>query len=382
MTNNDAILEGKHFMNGDEACAEGAIAGGCRFFAGYPITPQSEIAERMSSRLPKIEGTFIQMEDELASIAATLGAAWGGQRAITAISGPGFSLMMENIGLGMMTETPCVITNIQRGSPSTGLPTTVGQGDMMQAKWGSHGDYGVIAYAPSSPQEMFDHTWKAFNTAEQYRMPVFVMADETIGHMRERVQIDSEAVKIRERRTPEVDPEEFQPFKPDDDLVPRMATAGTGYRVHVTGLTHDERGYPSINEEAQDKLVRRLVNKVDKNKDEIIELEKRKVSDAEVVIVSYGIASRTALSALKKARDQGMKVGLVRLVTVWPFPFEQIQKLSTEVKGFVVPEINLGQIVTEVERAAGDKAEVRLVSHAGGGLHTPDQIMTELEDLY
>ena len=375
------LLTGKHFMNGDEACAEGAIAAGCRFFAGYPITPQSEIAERMSERMPEIDGTFIQMEDELASIAAVLGGAWGGQRAMTATSGPGFSLMMENLGLGMMTETPCVLVNIQRGSPSTGLPTTVGQGDMMQAKWGSHGDYGVIAYAPSSPQEMFDYTVKAFNMAERFRMPVLVMADETIGHMRERVEIDEGRVEIYPRRKPEVDPEEFIPFKPDDDLVPPMASAGEGYRVHVTGLTHDEYGYPDISVEAQDKLVRRLVNKVQKNKDDIIELNQRQVEDADYLIVSYGIASRTAMGALKQARDRGINVGLVRLVTVWPFPTEVIAELSEQVEGIVVPEINLGQIVREVERAAGDKAPVKLVCHAGGGLHQPEQILDALEEL-
>ncbi|MFP4588646.1 MAG: 2-oxoacid:acceptor oxidoreductase subunit alpha [Candidatus Bipolaricaulota bacterium] len=375
------VLEGKHFWHGDEACAEGAIAGGCRFFAGYPITPQSEIAERMSHRLPRLGGSFIQMEDELASMAAVLGGAWGGQRAMTATSGPGFSLMMENLGLGMMTETPCVLVNIQRGSPSTGLPTLVGQGDMMQAKWGSHGDYGVIAYAPSSPQEMFDYTLKAFNTAEKYRMPVLVMADETIGHMRERVEVDKDKIEIIPRRKPEVPPEEFLPFKPDDDLVPPMASAGEGYRVHVTGLTHNEQGYPQIDAETQDKLVRRLVDKVLTNKDDIIELEEREIEDAETLIVSYGIASRTAMGALKMARDQGIKVGLLRLTTVWPFPDERIEELADTVKGMVVPEINLGQISNEVQRAAKGKCEVQLVPHAGGGLHRPDQILEALEEL-
>lgn len=376
-----AILTGKHFMNGDEACAEGALAAGCRFFAGYPITPQSEIAERMSKRMPEVGGRFIQMEDELSSIAAVLGGSWGGSRSMTATSGPGFSLMMENIGLGMMTETPCVIANIQRGSPSTGLPTAVGQGDMMQAQWGSHGDYGVIAYAPTSPQEMFDFTVKAFNKAEQYMMPVFVMADEKIGHMRERVEIDESKVEIYPRRKPDVNPDEFKPYKPEDDLVPRMASAGEGYRVHVTGLTHNEQGYPQLDVETQQEKVGRLVDKVEKNKDDIVEIDTIGVEDAEVLIVSYGMAFRTAMGAYKQAREKGIKAGIVRLVTVWPFPSEQIKEFSKQVKGIVVPEINLGQMVREVERASAGNAEVRLVPHPGGGLHKPEQILDRLEAL-
>lgn len=379
--NDKAIMTGKYFMNGDEACAEGAIAAGCRFFAGYPITPQSEIAERMSSRLPEVGGRFIQMEDELSSIAAVLGGSWGGARSMTATSGPGFSLMMENIGLGMMTETPCVIANIQRGSPSTGLPTAVGQGDMMQAQWGSHGDYGVIAYAATSPQEMFDYTVKAFNKAEQYMMPVFVMADEKIGHMRERVVIDEDEVEIYPRRKPDVDPDEFLPYEPKDDLVPQMASAGEGYRVHVTGLTHNKKGYPQLDVETQKEKVSRLVNKVQKNKDDIVEIEEIGVEDAEVLIVSYGMAFRTAMGAYKRAREKGIKVGIVRLVTVWPFPDERIEELSSKVKGMVVPEINLGQIVREVERASHGKCDVQLVPHAGGGLHQPEQILESLEDI-
>ncbi len=379
--NDEAIMTGQHFMNGDEACAEGALAAGCRFFAGYPITPQSEIAERMSKRMPEVGGRFIQMEDELSSIAAVLGGSWGGSRSMTATSGPGFSLMMENIGLGMMTETPCVIANIQRGSPSTGLPTAVGQGDMMQAQWGSHGDYGVIAYAPTSPQEMFDFTVKAFNKAEQYMMPVFVMADEKIGHMRERVEIDASKVEIYPRRKPEVDPDEFKPYEPDEDLVPHMASAGEGYRVHVTGLTHNQQGYPQLDVETQQEKVGRLVDKVEENKDDIVEIDTIGIEDAEVLIVSYGMAFRTAMGAYKQARDKGIKVGIVRLVTVWPFPDEQISKFSQQVKGIVVPEINLGQMVREVERASAGNAEVKLVPHPGGGLHEPKQILESLEAL-
>ncbi|MCK4694090.1 MAG: 2-oxoacid:acceptor oxidoreductase subunit alpha, partial [Anaerolineales bacterium] len=318
------ILAGEHFLNGDVACAEGAIAAGCRFFAGYPITPQSEIAERMANRLPKIGAHFLQMEDELASMAAVLGAVWGGVKAMTATSGPGFSLMMENIGLGIMTETPCVVVNIQRGGPSTGLPTATSQGDMMQARWGTHGNHEVIAYAPSSPQEMFDLTVKAFNTAERYRLPVLIMADEIVGHMMERVLIDPDKIELVPRRKPTVPYKDYIPFKPGEDLVPEMASAGEGYRVHVTGLTHNELGYPDMTVEAQDRLINRLTQKIRKNSDKIIEFEEEGVDDAEVVLVTYGINARTSWRAMELAREKGIKVGMLRLITVWPFPSEPI----------------------------------------------------------
>jgi len=378
----DGILKGTYFMNGDEACAEGAIAAGCRMFAGYPITPQSEIAERISLRLPQVGGVFIQMEDEISSIAAVLGGAWGGLKTMTATSGPGFSLMMENLGLGMMTETPCVIVNVQRGDPSTGLPTLVGQGDMMQARWGSHGDYGVIALSPSSPQEMFELTIRAFNLAETYRLPVLVMSDEVVGHMFERVMIDPEKIEVVPRKKPTVPPEEFLLYEPGDDLVPKgMPAFGDGYRVHVTGLTHDERGYPAINAEAQARLVTRLKEKIEANAERIIDVEKTDIDGADVVIVSYGISARTSIGALHEAKGKGLKVGLLRLVTVWPFPDAIIRDLADKVAGFVVVEINLGQIVREVERAAGGKAIVRSVPHAGGDIHDPAAITAAIEEV-
>ncbi|HHK66846.1 MAG TPA: 2-oxoacid:acceptor oxidoreductase subunit alpha [Candidatus Acetothermia bacterium] len=378
----EGILAGTHFMNGDEACAEGAIAAGCRLFAGYPITPQSEIAERISLRLPQVGGVFIQMEDEISSIAAVLGGAWGGLKAMTATSGPGFSLMMENLGLGMMTETPCVIVNIQRGGPSTGLPTLVGQADMMQARWGSHGDYGVIALSPSSPQEMFELTIRAFNLAETYRLPVLVMSDEVVGHMFERVTIDPDKIEVVPRRKPTVPPEEFRLYEPGEDLVPMgMPAFGDGYRVHVTGLTHDERGYPVIDSETQAQLVTRLKEKIERNADRIIDIERTDLDDADVVIVTYGISARTSLGALREVQEKGMKVGMLRLVTVWPFPDAIIAELAERVAGFVVPEINLGQIVREVERAAGGKAIVRSVPHAGGDIHDPAAITVAIEEV-
>jgi 2-oxoglutarate ferredoxin oxidoreductase subunit alpha len=369
-------LAGEFFMSGDDACAEGAISAGCRFFAGYPITPATEIAERMSERLPEVGGNYIQMEDELASMAAILGASWADTKAMTATSGPGFSLMMENIGLGIITETPCVVVNIQRAGPSTGLPTLTGQGDMMQARWGSHGVYSIIALSPSSPQELYDLTIRAFNLSEKYRLPVLVMSEAATGHMYEKVVIPPAGdIELVPRRKPTVPPEAYLPYKPDPDLVPPMATAGEGYHLHVTGLTHDERGYPEMTAEAQDRLVRRLVDKIEKNKADIIELEEDGIQDAEVVICTYGISARVSRIAVEQARDEGVRVGMLRLITVWPFPDDRIRDIAREVKAFVVPEINYGQIVLEVERCACGMAKVVLVPHMGGGVHTPELIL-------
>jgi len=371
------FLAGQFFMMGDEACAEGAIAAGCRFFAGYPITPASEVAEYMAERMPQVGGTFIQMEDELASMAAVLGASWGGVKAMTATSGPGFSLMMENLGLGVMTETPCVVVNVQRGGPSTGLPTLVGQGDMMQARWGSHGPYEIIALSPSSPQQLFDLTIRAFNLAEKYRAPVLVMADAEVGHMTEKVVIPPpEEIEVFPRRKATSPPEEYLPFEPEEDLVPPMVNFGKGYHVHVTGLTHDERGYPVTDDpQAQERLIRRLIEKIRRNKEDIIELEERDLDDAEVVVLSYGISARTALWPIELARREGIRVGYLRLITVWPFPEERLRELTGRVKAFVVPEINYGQIALEVERCSAGQAEVILVPHAGGDIHEPGRVL-------
>lgn len=369
------ILTGEHFIHGDAACAEGGIAAGCSFFAGYPITPATEVAERMARRLPETGGIYIQMEDEIASMAAILGASWGGAKAMTSTSGPGFSLMMENIGLGMMTETPCVVVNIQRGGPSTGLPTLVGQADVMQARWGSHGDYGCIALAPSSPQECFDLTVRAFNLSEIYRQPVFVMADEVVGHMTEKVVIPrAEDLEVIQRAKPDRSPADYLPFDSTGDLPARMAVVGQGYHVHVTGLTHDERGYPVITDAVQERNVRHIVDKIRKNAHKIIDVEKIHADDAEVVVVAYGCTSRVARQAVENLRSQGRKVGLLRLVTVWPFPSNLIRELAPSVKAFVVPEINYGQIAYEVERTAQGRAEVMLMALMGGSIHTPAEI--------
>jgi len=373
-------LVGEFFMSGDEACAEGAISAGCRFFAGYPITPATEIAERMSVRLPEVGGTYIQMEDELASMAAILGASWGGVRAMTATSGPGFSLMMENIGLGVMLETPCVVVDIQRAGPSTGLPTLTGQGDMMQARWGSHGCYSLIALSPDSPQELYHLTIKAFNLSERYRVPVLVMSEAATGHMYEKVVIPpANEIEIVPRRKPTIPPEKYLPYKPDPDLVPPMANAGEGYRFHATGLTHDERGYPVATAEVQDRLVRRLVEKIERNKSDIIELEEDGTDDAEVIVCAYGVSARVSLIAVRRAREEGIKAGILRLITVWPFPDSRIRELAQRVKAFIVPEINYGQIVLEVERCAGGGAKTILVPHMGGRVHNPESILDAIK---
>ncbi|HXX59584.1 MAG TPA: 2-oxoacid:acceptor oxidoreductase subunit alpha [Dehalococcoidales bacterium] len=369
-------MAGTYFYSGDEACAEGAIAAGCRFFAGYPITPATEIAEHLSERMPEIGGTYIQMEDEIASMAAVLGAAWGGKKAMTATSGPGFSLMMENIGLGAMLETPCVVVDIQRAGPSTGLPTMNGQGDMMQARWGSHGVYSIIALSPSSPQELFDLTIRAFNLSEKYRVPVLIMGDEAIGHMYEKVTVPPlEKLQLITRKKPDAASENVQPYAVTEDMIPPMPETGAGHRFHVTGLTHDERGYPVMTAAAQDKLVSRLINKIELNRRHIVQFEEQDIKGAEVVVCSYGISARVASIAIEQARAEGIKVGFFRLITVWPFPEEKIREIAGKIKAFVVPEVNNGQISLEVERASAGYAKTILVPHLGGGVHDPAVIL-------
>jgi len=377
------VLTGAHFMDGDHAACEGAIAAGARFSAGYPITPSTEVVERFSQRAPKIGATFIQMEDELAASITILGAVWGGVKAFTVTSGPGFSLMMEHIGYAVMTETPCVFIDVQRGGPSTGLPTLPAQADMMQVKWGSHGDYEIIALCPNSPQECFDLTIKAFNFSEQYRTPVFVMMDEVVGHMTEKVVIPSaDEIEVEPRRWTTKDKSTFQLFAPcGDELVPEMVKAGDGYKVHVTGLTHDERGYPNGTVAVQDRMVRRLVNKIRNNAEKICLTEEHDIEGADVVVISYGITSRIAQRAVESARAKGIKAGSLRLITAWPFPERIIRALAPKVKGLIVPEINLGQMVREVERCAGGHCRVVPIDHAGGTVHNPEQILKAIEEV-
>lgn len=369
------VLTGVHYLDGDFACGEGAMAAGCRFVAGYPITPSTEVVERISRRFPMMGGTFIQMEDEMASMAAVVGASWTGTKSMTVTSGPGFSLMMENIGLGAMMETPCVVVNVQRGGPSTGLPTMVGQADMMQARWGSHGDYEIIALCPQSPQEAFDLTIDAFNLSEVYRVPVLVMMDECVGHMTEKVVIPpAENIDIVPRKLTKQPREQYVPYAAGPAGVPEFARAGDGYRFHTTGLTHDERGYPVMSAECQVKCVTRLVDKIRANADQIVRYEEDDTEGADVIVVAYGITARVARMGAELARKAGVKVGFIRLIVVWPFPEKRIRELSAGAKAFVVPEINFGQMVLEVERCAAGRAATVLVPHAGGGVHDPQDI--------
>ena len=374
------VLTGLHFMDGDHAACEGALAAGCRFVAGYPITPSTEVVERFAARIPMVGGVFIQMEDELASSIAVQGAVWGGRKTLSVTSGPGFSLMMEHIGLAAITETPGVWVDVQRGGPSTGLPTLPGQADMMQARFGSHGDYEIIAVVPNSPQECFDLMIKAFNLSETYRCPVMFMMDEVVGHMVERVEIPpADRISVVPRKFTSKPKGEYLPFATTaEDLVPEMTKAGDGYRIHVTGLTHDERGYPAMNAAAQDKLVRRLLRKIRNNAEKLVDVQEDFLDDAEIVVVSYGITSRIAKSAVEDARARGIKAGHMRLRIVWPFPVERIRQLCQRTKAFLMPELNMGQVVLELERVVAGKAKVVGIPHAGGSVHAPEAILSTI----
>ena len=376
------VLTGIHFMDGDHAACEGALAAGCRFVAGYPITPSTEIVERFAARIPLVGGIFIQMEDELAASIAILGAAWGGKKVMSVSSGPGISLMMEHLGYAFITETPSVWVDVQRGGPSTGLPTLPAQADMMQVKWGSHGDYEIIALSPNSPQECFDLMIQAFNLTEIWRVPVFFMMDEVVGHMTERVEIPTaDRIEVVERKWTQRRPGEYKVFETrEDDLVPCMTQAGMGHRIHVTGLTHDERGYPAMTPEAQEKLLTRLTNKIRLNADRIVDIREDGVEGAEVVVVSFGITSRIAMAAVERARAEGLKVGHLRLVICWPFPATRIKELRGQVKAFVVPELNLGQMVLEVERAVAGQTQVISLPHCGGTVHEPEVILAAIRE--
>jgi len=378
------ILTGVYFMQGDIACAEGALAAGCKFFGGYPITPASEIAERMAERLPEVGGVYIQMEDELASIAAVVGSSWTGAKSMTATSGPGISLMQENIGYAVATETPCVLINVQRGGPSTGIPSIHLQGDIIQARRGSHGEYKIIALAPASAQEMFDFTIDAFNLAEKYRTPVFVLADAFVGHMREEVIIP-EPEKIyrvqRKLRDSGTSGGKFRGFL-DEDVAP-MPIFGYGFKTHVTGSCHNDFGQRNvIDAEALDYYIKRLNNKISKRAHEIISVS-QDMDGKEVALISYGSCYRAAREALNILEDEGMRqVGSFRLITVWPFPRVQIQELARKVKSIIVLENNLGQITPYVEAAAGGQAEVIfLPPRVLGTLHDPHAIVDKVKEV-
>lgn len=371
------LASGKYFTDGNFATTEGAILAGCRFFAGYPITPSSEVLERMSKRLPEIGGHFIEMEDEIGSMAAIIGASNAGLKSMTATSGPGFSLMQENIGLGMITETPTVVLNEMRAGPSTGMPTRVGQGDVMQARWGSHGDLAPITYSPNSVQESFDLTINAFNAAETYRQPVIIASDQVIGHLSEILQVknieDYEVIQRLTRKSPD---ETKRVFDYSEDFIP-MFVAGTGFRGNVDSLTHDEKGYPSNEPIIEKEMVEHLLNKVKRNEERIVKYEEFLVEDAKTVVVAYGITSRAAKQAVKLARKENLKVGLFRPVTLWPFPERRIKELSENVKTFIVPEINYGQYAHPVREFSG--TDTREVHFPPGAIPDYKIILKEIE---
>jgi 2-oxoglutarate ferredoxin oxidoreductase subunit alpha len=372
------------FILGDMACVYGGLLAGCSFFGGYPITPASEVAEGMARRLPRVGGTYIQMEDEIGSIAAVIGAAWGGAKSMTATSGPGFSLMMENYGYAVMTETPCVIVNVQRTGPSTGQPTLGAQGDMMQVRWGTHGDLEAIAFAPSTVQECMDYTIEAFNLSEKYRHPVCVMTDGEVGHLRERIVIpDEKDLRIIDRIEATIDKKKFIPFSESQtrkSKVPDFPTFGSGYRTYVTGLTHNEKGFPATDKQKDhEKLVKRITSKITDDADKLVMVEKINLDDSNIAFVTYGATARPAESAVELARKKGIKAGMFRLKIVWPFPEKEIKNLSNKVDKIIVPEMNLGQIYHPVRECAEGNCEVVLAPKIGGEMHLPNELLKYLE---
>jgi 2-oxoglutarate ferredoxin oxidoreductase subunit alpha len=376
------VMTGSHTLTGNQACAEGAIAAGCRFLSSYPLPPSIEIIQHYTKRAKDVDGVFIQMEDEVSVLAAVLGASWAGKRALTVTSGPGLSLMMEHLGLGVMLETPCVIVDVQRRGPSEGIPHGASQGDVMQARWGSHGDYEVIAFAPKSPQEMFTLMIDAFNLSEKYRTPVLVLSDDYLAHMTETVVIpEAKEISIEPRKHFKGKKDKYLPFKYDADLIPPMVNAGEGYKFHVTGLTHDERGYPVMNEECQEWNVHRLVRKIRSHSEEIIRVEKKELKEAEVAIVHYGVTTKMVERAIEEAKKEGLKVGSIRLITVWPFPDKEIRALSKKVKALVVPEVNFGQVFAEVQRCNYGNAELSFVSYENKNIEDTEPLLNAIRSL-
>lgn len=370
------VKAGNYFWSGNEACAEAAIIAGCRFFAGYPISPANEIPEHLSELLPLVDGIFMQMEDEIASIGAIMGASWGGRKAMTATSGPGFSLMQETIGWGFMTETPCVIVDVQRVGPGTGQATKCGQGDVMQARWGTHGDYAAIALSPNSVQEMFELTIRAFNVAEKYRTPVILLTDETTAHVREQITVPpKESITIVDRKKPKAEDKAFF----GSEKVAPMPAVGEGFNVAVTASTHDEYGVRFTQDAAVHRRMLEALNaKINNHADDIVEVENYKVDDCDVGIVSFGCTSRAVYEAVETAEAKGLRVGFVRLKTIWPFPEKAVKRLAENAEKIIVPEMNLGQIVREVQRVACKSEVVALNKIGGGQLITPEEIYAKI----
>ena len=371
------------FIQGNEACAEGAIAAGVRFFAGYPITPSSEIAHTMARRLPPLGGVFIQMEDEIASMGAVVGASVAGLKAMTATSAAGFTLMQEFINYASVVEIPCVIVNVQRGGPGGGSATRPAQGDVMAARWGSHGDHPIISLAVSSVREMFYLTIKAVNLSEKFRVPVILLSDELIGHLREKIELpDPQEVEIANRKRPEFPREQFEPYDAPEDGVPPMASFGEGYRVvGYFRLVRNKKGHPDSDPKIQDFLTRRLHNKIYRHLDEIILWEELNLQDAELAVFAYGSPVRSAMRAMKMARAHGLKVGIFKAITLWPFPDHLIKQLATRVKKIIVPEMNLGLLILEVQRCSSGKAEIFPVQKVDGGVITAQEIFEKIEEV-
>lgn len=363
-------------LMGNEACAEGALAAGVRFYGGYPITPSNEIGEIMSSRLPEVGGKFIQMEDEIGSMACIIGASIAGLKSMTATSGPGFSLMQENIGFAAMAEVPCVVVNVMRAGPSTGMPTLPSQGDAMQARWGTHGDHPSIVLCPASVKEVFSLTVTAVNFSEKFRMPVILLMDEVIGHLREKVILPQpESISVIDRPRPNCPPEWYKPYEDTKSGVPPMAAFGDGYRYHITGLTHDIMGFPTTKKDEVEHLIQRLFRKIRQAFDEIMLYETFLMEDATTAIIAYGCVSRSAKSAVLQLRKEGMKVGMLKLTTLWPFPRVAVESLPEQVQDLMVPEMNMGQIYREVVRVNSGRRRVRKVNRVDGELITPQEII-------
>lgn len=371
------------FWQGNEACAEGAIAAGCRFFAGYPITPSTEIAEVLSKRLPEVGGKFIQMEDEIASLGAVLGASAAGVKSMTATSGPGFSLMQEHIGYASMAEVPCVVVNVQRGGPSTGLPTKAHQGDMMQARWGTHGDHPVVAVCPSSVRECFDLTIESFNISEMFRLPVIVMMDEVVGHMREKMLVPEEdEIKIYLRKKPQIPPENYRHYSDETNYLAPFASFGEGYRFIIEGLTHDEYGFASNDPKVIAKKMERLKKKIEDNKDRLEHVILYECENADVIVFAYGCTARSAQQAIIWARKEGLKVGFVKPLVIWPFPEKKLlETIKTSVKAVLVPELNQGQMVLEVERVVAGRVGVFGMERVDGEMITPQEILEKIKEI-
>jgi 2-oxoglutarate ferredoxin oxidoreductase subunit alpha len=364
-------------LQGNEACARGALAAGCRFFGGYPITPSTEIAEVLANELPKVGGVFIQMEDEIASIAAVVGASVGGLKSMTATSGPGFSLMQENIGYAAMAEIPCVIVDVQRLGPSTGRPTSPAQGDVMQARFGTHGDHPIICLSPTSVKEAFDLTIAAFDFSERFRTPVILLMDEVVGHMREKVDLPGEQVLPAKREPVQVPPEWYEVYGESPTDVPPLASFGEGYRFHITGLHHDIHGFPTDRLDEVQAWIDRVFRKIQNNLDEIVLVQADWTGDMDTLVIAYGATYRSARQAVKMARAQGRRVGLLKLLTIWPFAETHVDQLSQHVAHVIVPEMNLGQLALEVERVAG-RSKVRRVNRIDGQMITPDEILASI----